>query len=120
MPFVAATQLITSLAFVFDGLHYGASDFAFTARATIGLVLPVLGVLLVAPAFLGLGGVWMGLTLLMFLRMFVGFGRIGTKSGPWAILIENTHTQKDAELNLIGTVSVQDQPVSHRGQDPVL
>ncbi|KAG8371929.1 hypothetical protein BUALT_Bualt12G0013900 [Buddleja alternifolia] len=31
IPFVAATQSINSLAFVFDGLNYGASDFAYSA-----------------------------------------------------------------------------------------
>nr|KYP36686.1 hypothetical protein KK1_042186 [Cajanus cajan] len=31
MPFVAATQPINSLAFVFDGVNYGASDFAYSA-----------------------------------------------------------------------------------------
>jgi hypothetical protein len=29
--FVAATQPINSLAFVFDGVNYGASDFAYSA-----------------------------------------------------------------------------------------
>ncbi|KAK7343173.1 hypothetical protein VNO80_26136 [Phaseolus coccineus] len=31
MPFVAATQPINALAFVFDGVNYGASDFAYSA-----------------------------------------------------------------------------------------
>ncbi|KAE8728367.1 MATE efflux family protein 1 [Hibiscus syriacus] len=31
IPFVAATQLINSLAFVFDGVNFGASDFAYSA-----------------------------------------------------------------------------------------
>ncbi|CAA2977019.1 DETOXIFICATION 43, partial [Olea europaea subsp. europaea] len=31
IPFVAATQPINSLAFVFDGVNFGASDFAFSA-----------------------------------------------------------------------------------------
>ncbi|OVA17205.1 Multi antimicrobial extrusion protein [Macleaya cordata] len=31
VPFVAATQPINSLAFVFDGVNFGASDFAYTA-----------------------------------------------------------------------------------------
>ncbi|KHN19449.1 MATE efflux family protein FRD3 [Glycine soja] len=31
IPFVAATQPINSLAFVFDGVNYGASDFAYSA-----------------------------------------------------------------------------------------
>jgi Na+-driven multidrug efflux pump len=35
IPFVAATQPINSLAFVFDGLHYGASDFAYAAYSMV-------------------------------------------------------------------------------------
>ena len=33
--FVAATQTINSLAFVCDGVNYGASDFAFTAYSMV-------------------------------------------------------------------------------------
>jgi hypothetical protein len=35
LQFVAATQPINSLAFVFDGLHYGASDFAYAAYSMV-------------------------------------------------------------------------------------
>ncbi|KAL2326454.1 hypothetical protein Fmac_025512 [Flemingia macrophylla] len=40
MPFVAATQPINSLAFVFDGVNYGASDFAYSAYslASLGVI----------------------------------------------------------------------------------
>ncbi|RDX98389.1 Protein DETOXIFICATION 43, partial [Mucuna pruriens] len=40
MPFVAATQPINSLAFVFDGVNYGASDFAYSAYslASFGVI----------------------------------------------------------------------------------
>lgn len=31
MQFVALTQPLNAFAFVFDGLHYGASDFAYAA-----------------------------------------------------------------------------------------
>eukprot|EP00850_Spirogloea_muscicola_P016729 SM000138S00036 [mRNA] locus=s138:123334:126808:- [translate_table: standard] len=86
MPFVAATQPITSMAFVFDGLHYGASDFSYAAVAMILSSIPCVVVLLMAPHLFGLAGVWMGLTLIMSLRMFVGFARIGTRSGPWRLL----------------------------------
>lgn len=86
MPFVAATQPITSLAFVYDGIHYGAADFGYAASAMVVLVLPVLGTLLLAPQYLGLPGVWMGLTLLMTMRMLAGFYRVGTGAGPWLFL----------------------------------
>ncbi|KAH8966574.1 hypothetical protein BDL97_03G032700 [Sphagnum fallax] len=35
-PFLALTQPINSLAFVFDGLHYGASDFSYAAYSMVG------------------------------------------------------------------------------------
>ncbi|CAI5946598.1 unnamed protein product [Closterium sp. NIES-65] len=91
MPFVAATQPITSLAFVFDGLHYGASDFAYAATAMITVMLPIAGVLAYAPKItvmppiagvlayapkvMGIHGVWVGLTLIMTARMLIGLAR---------------------------------------------
>lgn len=33
--FVAATQPINSLAFVFDGVNFGASDFAYAAYSMV-------------------------------------------------------------------------------------
>lgn len=35
LQFVSASQPLTSLAYVFDGLHYGVSDFAYAARAMV-------------------------------------------------------------------------------------
>ncbi|XP_025616671.2 protein DETOXIFICATION 43-like [Arachis hypogaea] len=35
IPFVAATQPINSLAFVFDGVNYGASNFAYFAYSLV-------------------------------------------------------------------------------------
>ncbi|KAG0586183.1 hypothetical protein KC19_2G070900 [Ceratodon purpureus] len=89
IPFVALTQPINSLAFVFDGLHYGASDFAFAAYSMILIAIPPTAFLLVMPHFWGLLAVWVGLTLVMVLRMGVGFFRIGTATGPWSFLTEN-------------------------------
>ena len=86
----------------------GAADFGYAASAMVVLVLPVLGTLLLAPQYLGLPGVWMGLTLLMTMRMLAGFYRyagwrqhvvsasdswawlgtcrVGTGAGPWLFL----------------------------------
>lgn len=33
--FVCASQPINSLAFIFDGLHFGASDFPYAARSMV-------------------------------------------------------------------------------------
>lgn len=35
MQFIAATQPINSLAFVLDGVNFGASDFAYTAYSMV-------------------------------------------------------------------------------------
>ncbi|KAJ7538705.1 hypothetical protein O6H91_11G059800 [Diphasiastrum complanatum] len=88
IPFVAATQPINSLAFVFDGVFYGASDFAYSAYSMIIIAIISSVCLLWAPTFLGLLGVWIGLTVLMILRMSAGFIRLGTASGPWFFLKE--------------------------------
>ncbi|XP_059063596.1 protein DETOXIFICATION 44, chloroplastic isoform X2 [Cryptomeria japonica] len=84
--FVAGTQPLNALAFVFDGLHYGVSDFAYATYSMIvvGTISSVW--LVVAPSSLGLGGVWIGLGLFMGLRMVAGFLRLGAKSGPWYFL----------------------------------
>ena len=62
----------------------GAADFGYAASAMVVLVVPALGTLLVAPQYLGLGGVWMGLTLLMTMRMLAGFYRSeGGRGSDW-------------------------------------
>lgn len=37
LQFVGASQPINALAFIFDGLHYGVSDFAYAARSMVCL-----------------------------------------------------------------------------------
>ncbi|RWR81284.1 Multi antimicrobial extrusion protein [Cinnamomum micranthum f. kanehirae] len=81
--FVAGSQPVNALAFVFDGLYYGVSDFAYAAysMALVGLISSVF-ILVAAPVF-GLGGVWVGLFLFMTLRVIAGCWRLGSKDGPW-------------------------------------
>lgn len=86
IPFVAATQPINSVAFVFDGLHFGASDFSYAAKSMIIVSAIASFVILIASPVWGFVGVWVGLTLLMTMRMFAGFLRLGTASGPWNFL----------------------------------
>lgn len=95
--FVAGTQPFNALAFVFDGLHYGVSDFAYAAYSMIVVGIISSAWLVVAPSTLGLGGVWIGLGLFMGLRMVAGFLRLGAKSGPWYFL------RQDMEESDIGT-----------------
>uniref|UniRef100_M1BLP5 Protein DETOXIFICATION n=1 Tax=Solanum tuberosum TaxID=4113 RepID=M1BLP5_SOLTU len=73
--FVSASQPINALAFIFDGLHYGVSDFAYAARSMMLVGAISSAFLLCAPRLLGLRGVWLGLTLFMSLRMMAGFIR---------------------------------------------
>ncbi|GJP50619.1 hypothetical protein CLOM_g9762 [Closterium sp. NIES-68] len=100
MPFAAAMQPITSLAFVFDGLHYGANDFAFAAIAMIALAPAAAAHLLLAPSEWGLEGVWIGLSLIMAARMYSGFLRVGTGGGAWAVLLQ---PQPHGNMSDVGT-----------------
>ncbi|KAK3118575.1 hypothetical protein QOZ80_9BG0701770 [Eleusine coracana subsp. coracana] len=90
--FVCASQPVNALAFIFDGLHYGVSDFDYVAQATIvaGIVSSL--VLVYAPSVFGLAGVWAGLTTIMGLRMAAGFLRLMWKSGPWSFLHDHRAT----------------------------
>ncbi|XP_050363929.1 protein DETOXIFICATION 45, chloroplastic isoform X1 [Argentina anserina] len=92
--FVSASQPLTSLAYVFDGLHYGVSDFAYAARAMMVVGTISSAFLLYAPSVMGLSGVWLGLTLFMGLRSVAGFVRLLSKSGPWWFLHRDTNTSQ--------------------------
>ncbi|KAG0544734.1 hypothetical protein BDA96_02G302000 [Sorghum bicolor] len=84
--FVSASQPINALAFIFDGLHFGVSDFSYSASSmmVVGAISSLF--LLYAPQFFGLPGVWAGLALFMSLRMTAGFMRLGWRAGPWWFL----------------------------------
>ncbi|KAG0452877.1 hypothetical protein HPP92_025541 [Vanilla planifolia] len=99
--FVSSTQPINALAFIFDGLHYGVSDFAYAAYAmmVVGLISSVF--LLYAPSRFGITGVWWGLTLFMTLRMAAGIMRLCWRSGPWWFLqdgIKYEHSNKSDSM----------------------
>lgn len=95
--FVAGTQPINALAFVFDGLHYGVSDFSYAAYSMIFIGTISSTWLVLAPSILGLAGVWAGLALFMVLRMAAGFWRLGVTHGPWQFL---TQDREDKELEV--------------------
>ncbi|KAL0374308.1 UNVERIFIED_CONTAM: protein DETOXIFICATION 43 [Sesamum radiatum] len=86
IPFVAATQPINSLAFVFDGVNFGASDFAYSAYSMILVAIPTIGCLFVLSKSNGFVGIWLALTIYMALRTFAGIWRMGTGTGPWSFL----------------------------------
>ncbi|CDP18659.1 unnamed protein product [Coffea canephora] len=83
IPFVVVTQPINSVAFVFDGINYGASDFSYSAysMATVSIIL-----LLLLSSRFGFVGIWLALSIFMSLRALAGFWRIGTRTGPWRYL----------------------------------
>ncbi|KAH9616882.1 hypothetical protein KSS87_000658 [Heliosperma pusillum] len=67
--FVAGSQPINAIAFVFDGLYYGVSDFEYAAYSmVVAALISSVFLLVVAPVF-GLPGVWTGLFLFMSLRV---------------------------------------------------
>ncbi|XP_010446341.1 PREDICTED: protein DETOXIFICATION 45, chloroplastic [Camelina sativa] len=92
--FVAATQPITALAFIFDGLHYGMSDFPYAACSMMVVGGISSGFMLYAPAGLGLSGVWVGLSMFMGLRMVAGFSRLMWRKGPWWFMHTTTTSDK--------------------------
>ncbi|KAH7672561.1 Multi antimicrobial extrusion protein [Dioscorea alata] len=88
--FVSFSQPINALAFVFDGLYYGVSDFAYAAYSMVLVGLIASLFFLTAVPYFGLGGLWTGLILFMSLRAGAGFWRLGTKGGPWKMVWSET------------------------------
>ncbi|PON81309.1 Multi antimicrobial extrusion protein [Trema orientale] len=86
LPFVAATQPINSLSFVFDGVNYGASDFAYAAYSLILVAIASIAALIFLSKSGGFVGIWTALTIYMALRAFAGVWRMGTGTGPWRFL----------------------------------
>ncbi|GER55065.1 MATE efflux family protein [Striga asiatica] len=86
IPFVAATQPINALAFVFDGVNFGASDFAYSAYSMVTVAIVSIIVLLILSSSNGFVGIWIALTIYMSLRALAGFWRVGTGTGPWEFL----------------------------------
>ncbi|XVE82405.1 hypothetical protein DITRI_Ditri16bG0001800 [Diplodiscus trichospermus] len=83
---ISSSLPITALAYTFDGLHYGISDFSFAAFSMMVVGAVSCAFLLHAPSVIGLSGVWTGLTIFMCLRTAAGFLRISSKNGPWFFL----------------------------------
>ncbi|KAE8650932.1 protein DETOXIFICATION 43 [Cucumis sativus] len=86
VPFVAATQPMNSLAFVFDGVNFGASDFAYSAYSlTLVSIATIISLFLLSKSY-GFIGIWTALAIYMALRTLVGFLRMGSGTGPWRYL----------------------------------
>ncbi|KAF3683514.1 hypothetical protein FXO38_00748 [Capsicum annuum] len=91
--FVSASQPLNALAYIFDGLHYGVSDFPYAAISMmiVGALASIF--LLYAPPIIGLPGVWSGLTIFMGLRSVAGFMRLSAKNGPWWFLQDSQQNE---------------------------
>ncbi|XP_010464452.1 PREDICTED: protein DETOXIFICATION 43-like isoform X1 [Camelina sativa] len=86
IPFIAATQPINSLAFVLDGVNFGASDFAYTAYSMVGVAAISIAAIIYMAMTHGFIGIWIALTVYMALRAITGIARIATGTGPWRYL----------------------------------
>ncbi|KOM26239.1 hypothetical protein LR48_Vigan238s007200 [Vigna angularis] len=84
--FVAATQPLNALAFVIDGINFGASDFAYSAISLVVVAIFSIICLHFLSSVGGFIGIWIALTIYMALRAIVGLLRIGTGSGPWKMI----------------------------------
>lgn len=94
IPFIAATQPINCLAFVLDGVNFGASDFAYSAYSMVTVSLISIASLFLLSKSNGYVGIWVALTIYMILRALVGLGRMGTGSGPWRFIREGLLPQR--------------------------
>ncbi|KAG4914008.1 hypothetical protein JHK85_055395 [Glycine max] len=76
ITFVVVTQPLNSLAFVFYGVNFGASDFAYSAFSMV-IVVAILSIicLLILSSAGGFIGIWVALTIYMGLRAFASFLR---------------------------------------------
>ncbi|KAG4952763.1 hypothetical protein JHK87_038357 [Glycine soja] len=78
--FVSASQPFNALAYIFDGLHYGVSDFRYAAFSMMFVGAVSSAFLVFAPPLFGLQGVWLGLVLFMALRAAAGAVRWSRES----------------------------------------
>lgn len=86
IPFVAGTQTINALAFMFDGINFGASDYTYSAYSMVGVASISIPCLVYLSAHNGFIGIWVALTIYMSLRTIASTWRMGAARGPWAFL----------------------------------
>ncbi|XP_039812125.1 protein DETOXIFICATION 42-like, partial [Panicum virgatum] len=87
VPFVAGTQTLNTLAFVFDGINFGASDYAFSAYSMVGVAAVSIPSLILLSAHGGFVGIWIALTIYMSVRALASTWRhVAGSQGPWIIV----------------------------------
>ncbi|KAF3336402.1 MATE efflux family protein 1-like protein [Carex littledalei] len=84
--FVAGLQTVNSVAFVFDGINFGASDYTFSAYSMVGVAAISVPCIIVLSMHDGYIGIWIGLALYMILRTLASTWRMGAAAGPWSFL----------------------------------
>jgi Na+-driven multidrug efflux pump len=88
-PLVCASQPLNTLAFVADGLLFGARDFRFCALLMSAAAAPALVLMRCgAHAGGGLRAVWAGLVCFMLVRAMLGVARVASHTGPWSLASE--------------------------------
>nr|GLL40894.1 protein DETOXIFICATION 43-like [Ipomoea trifida] len=90
VPFVAGTQPINSVAFVLDGVNFGASDFLYSAYSMVLVAAMTIGVEFLLLKSNGFVGIWIALAIFMLLRSIAGLWRLATGTGPWCFLRAST------------------------------
>ncbi|CAI9103089.1 OLC1v1001523C1 [Oldenlandia corymbosa var. corymbosa] len=93
IQFVAGTQPINSLAFVFDGINYGSFDFAYSAYSMVMVAAASIGCLFLLSKVYGFIGIWIALSIYMMLRASAGFWRVCSGTGPWRYLRGKTSSE---------------------------
>ncbi|GAU43386.1 hypothetical protein TSUD_254700 [Trifolium subterraneum] len=88
--FVSASQPFNALAYIFDGLHYGVSDFPYAALSMMFVGAVSSAFLVYASSHFGLQGVWLGLTLFMALRVVAGSVRGRARKNREAVLCSSS------------------------------
>nr|GMD71827.1 protein DETOXIFICATION 43-like [Ipomoea batatas] len=86
VPFVAGTQPINTMAFVLDGVNFGASDFLYAAYSMVFVAAMTVGSEFLLLKSNGFVGIWIALAIFMLLRTIAGFWRMATGTGPWRFL----------------------------------
>ncbi|KAJ4820107.1 Protein DETOXIFICATION [Rhynchospora pubera] len=86
IPFVAGLQTVNSVAFVFDGINFGASDYTFSAYSMVAVATVSVPCIIMLSGRNGFIGIWFALAIYMILRTLASTWRLGTATGPWAFL----------------------------------
>ncbi|KAJ6299386.1 hypothetical protein OIU76_020372 [Salix suchowensis] len=90
IPFVAGTQPINAIAFVFDGVNFGASDFAYSSYSMVLVAIASIAAIVVLSKTGGFVGIWVALTIFMGLRTFAGVWRlIDTNLAGWELELDH-------------------------------